>query len=135
PRDGHSLLLAAGQVDRVGIRLLGKAHAREQIPSDSLRHIAWHLLHPDRAHRHIAQDRHVREQVEALEDEADFGPRRGDLLLAAALALSIRRDAIADGLAGDRDLAGLVFLEQADAAQQRRLTATARPDDDHDLAR
>src|SRR5204863_2806080 len=66
---------------------------------------------------------------------ADLGPRRSDLLLAAALAFSIRRDAIADGLAGDCDLAGLVFLEQADATQQRRLAGTARPDDHHDLAR
>ena len=78
--------------------------------------------HLPRRERHVLHHRHVREQVEALEDDADV------------LAQRVHVDAApGDAVAVDADLAALDRLEPVDAAQQRRLPAARRPDEAHDL--
>ena len=88
PRDGHSLLLAARKAGRVGIGLVGQAHARDQISGNGLGHLPRHLVYPGRPHGDVAQDGHVREQIEALKDEADLGPCCRDFSLGSAHSLS-----------------------------------------------
>ena len=63
----------------------------------------------------------MREEVEALEDHADFLAHLVDV------GLAVKHDAI------DADLAGRRLLEVVHAAQQRALARTGRADDDDDF--
>jgi len=122
-RDGHALLLAAGELSRELGCLLGDADALEQRHRLLLGLRLGLAEHLDRPERHILEDRQVREEVERLEDHADLGPQLGK-------ALALR----GQGLAVDADLAAGDRLEPVDGAAQRRLARAGRPDDDDDLA-
>jgi hypothetical protein len=62
---------------------------------------------------------HVRVQRVALEHHRDAAPRGRELV---------------DALGADEQFAGGDVLEPGDAAQQRRLAAAGRADEDHELA-
>ena len=75
-----------------------------------------------RRERDVVEHAHVREEVEALEHDADV------------LAQRVEVDAApGDAFAVEADLALLDRLERVDAAQQRRLAAARRADEAHDL--
>ena len=87
PGDRDALLLAAGELARVGVLAAGEADPVEQSPR---------LARPPRSCRTpltrigasmtLLERGHVREQVEALEDHADLGPLARDLALAQLVA-------------------------------------------------
>ena len=64
----------------------------------------------------------MREQIEALEDDADVAAQRVDIDAGPG-----------DPVAVDADLAALDVLEAVDAAQQRRFAAARRADQADDL--
>ncbi len=70
----------------------------------------------------VAHHRHVREEVERLEDDADVAPHAVHVHAAAGDLLPL-----------DPDAAGVDLLEQVDAAQQRRLPGSGGADQAHDL--
>jgi hypothetical protein len=76
----------------------------------------------------------MREQVEALEHHAEAGADAADVPFAVELAPAGSVAAVADQCIVEQHLAGLVFLEEIETAQQRRLARATRPDDGHDLA-
>ena len=121
--DGDALLLAAGELRGDLMRLGRDAHALEQLHRALLRLGLGQAQHLDRADRHVLQDAHVREQIEALEHHAELGAHGGELA-----ALLRQRDAL------DEHLAGVDGLEAVDRAAHRGLAGTGRPDDDEDLA-
>jgi hypothetical protein len=88
--------------------------------------------HETRAGRDVLQRRHVREQIEALEDHADLLtlPRQGDL---SDPLRPTGRGGVADLRVLDRDRARGDRFEHVDAAQQGALARAARPDERHRL--
>ncbi len=123
PRDGHPLLLAAGQGGRVGVRLLRQADAAEVLGGGLRRARPVPLEDPPLGQREVLGDAQVREEVELLEDHAD------------AAAYGVDVDVGVGHLgAADEDLALGGLLQQVDAAQQGRLAGTGGADDADDLA-
>ena len=108
--DRHALLLAAGELARIFVRLLGDLHPLQEVHGDLLGLLLRHLAHPDRRERAVFEDRQVREEVEVLEHHADLAAHLVDLLQVVG-----ELDAV------DDDLALLVLLQPVDAADHRRL--------------
>ena len=79
-RDRDALLLAAGELARVDVALVGEPDPREQ-PSAARRLRLRQSAHADRRLDDVLERGHVREEVEALEDEADLLALAGDVLL------------------------------------------------------
>ena len=75
----------------------------------------------------------MREQVEALEDEADAGAVLGHLAIAER-GIAAGPSGHAEWHAVDQHLAARRPLQEIDAAQQRRLARAARPDQGDALA-
>jgi hypothetical protein len=123
PRDRHTLLLAARQLQRKLLRLLGDAHALQLSHRALFRLGLRHAGHPHRSQRQVLQHRQVRKEVELLEHHADLA---ADLL--------DRLDVVGELDAVDLEHALLVLLEAVDAADQRRLAGARRPADDDALA-
>ena len=91
-RDRHALLLAARELARVGVELVGRAR-RASSSSRRLRARrarARRLLTRIGAHGDVLERRHVREQVEVLEDHADLGALARDLGFAQLVQLARR---------------------------------------------
>jgi hypothetical protein len=118
--DRDALLLAAGELAGILVRLLGNLDPRSGSASRPPRPPSWHLAHPDRRQRAVLQHGQVREQVEVLEHHADLAADLVD-----ALEVVGQFDAV------DDDLALLVLLQPVDAADHGRL-ARARRAADHD---
>ena len=106
--DGHTLLLAAGQLCRHLLGLGIHADTREQIHGQILCLVLGHMAHFDWRERHILENRFIGEQVEGLEHHADFGAESRELL-----ALLRQR------LAVDADIARIDGLETVDGAAHR----------------
>jgi hypothetical protein len=121
PRDGHALLLAAGELAGLLARLLGYAHAREIGHGPLLRLGARQAAHPHRAEGEVLQHRQVREQVELLEHHAHLAPRRIGGRVVEHRAL-------------DADRPSVVALQPVDAADQGGLAGARGPADHHLLA-
>ena len=111
--DGHALLLAAGETIGIVVGLVQQAEPVEQ-PTGRL--VGIRALHPEdlaRGQGHIVEDRHVREEIELLEHDAD------------AFADLIEVDVGCRDLdVVDADETCVHRFKAVDAAQQRRL---ARP--------
>ena len=118
--DRDALLLAAGQLARVAVELVGEFDLGEQRLRQVLRLARRPLVDHRRRQHHVLAGRQMRKQVELLEHHADV-----------AAQLAHIRLAVADLHAVDHDRTGLVGLEPVDAAQQRAL-ARPRPADDGD---
>ena len=90
--------------------------------------------HPAGADRDIVEGGEMREQVEALEDEAELAllarePGFGERLAPAELT----DEAVADRLVPETDVAGIGRLEMVEAAQDRRLAGAGGADQDERL--
>ena len=120
--DGDALLLAAREPVGVLVRLLGQAEARQQRSGLLLGLGPGQPQHLARRERDVAQDAHVREEVEGLEDDADATADPVDVHAARGDLLAVHDDA-----------PGLQRLEQVDAAEQRRLARARRADEADDL--
>jgi hypothetical protein len=132
--DRHPLLLAARELCRVGIGLVGEPDPVEQLAGLPDRRVAKRSPDPRRRLDDVLQGRHVREEVEALEDHPDLRALAGDLALAQLVEL-VALLAIADEPPVDPQAARVDLLEVVDAAQERRLPRAGRPEHAHDLAR
>ena len=133
PGDGDALLLTAGQLARPGVGLVGQTDALEQDACLGLDLVARTALRVDRRLDQVLQHRQVREQVEALEHEADAGALAQHVLL-AQLPQRVAAALVADDLAADRHEPPVHPLEVVDDAQQGRLARAGRADDDRHLS-
>ena len=124
PCDRDALGLPSREVARIHVTLLGEADLREQRLCLVARLVALHAEYRDRPLHDVLQGGHVREQVKLLEYHPDMG--------AQARLLANRNSAPAelDARVPDAHAPGVGFLEEVDAAQQRRLAAAARTDDE-----
>ena len=121
--DGHTLLLAAGQLGGIGVRLVGQTHQLQKLTGALLR---VGPLHPGDLHGEadVPQAGALHEQVEALEDHGDVpagGPELGG-------GHGIQPLTVYDDLA----LGGA--LQQVDAAHQRAFARAGHTDDAVDVA-
>ena len=132
--DGGALLLAARQLGRIGVELVGQADPGDQRAGRRLGFFPLLAFDDHRSLDDVLQHRLVREEVEALEHHAEAGADAPHVALAVELAAAGGVVAVADQHVVEQDLAGLVLLEEVEAAQQRRLARAARPDDGHYLA-
>ena len=127
PDDADPLLLAAGELERVGAATTAETDALEQ--RLRLRH---HLgrraaLHAQRTLRDVLQDGEVREEIEVLEDHRRAVAERGERALADRPAEVEHRAVreLEDAAVGD--------LEAVQRAQHRRLARAGRADQRDDL--
>ena len=121
--DGDTLLLSAGELAGVFVRLFADTDAFEVLPRRRFRLGARLFVHPDRAEGEVVEDSEVREEVELLEDHADFAPEIARLFGAAGEEFTVQAD-----------FAFLVVFQAVDAADQRRFARTGRAADDEALA-
>ena len=97
--NGHALLLAAGELARVALLFLGQANALQQGACRFLCFGLRHLLHLDGCKGDVVDDRHVGEQIVALEHHAHLLAKLGEFLFGAVDVCSANLDAAAlDGL-------------------------------------
>ena len=122
-RDRDSLLLAAGKLAGIFLRLLGNLDPREQRHRKLFGVALRHLANPDRRQRAILENRQVRKKVEALKHHADFAAHLID-------ALDVRRQLHAV----DDDRPALMLLKPIDAANERRLARSGGAANDDALA-
>ena len=122
--DGHALLLPAGKLRRVGVRLVREAHALEQLPrAFGFRGGLVELVPVERARIVMfSSHRHVREEVELLEHHADVFTDFVEVGLAVGEEVSVHLDLSARGR-----------LEEVEAAQEGRFAGAGRPDHADDL--
>ena len=120
--DRRPLLLAAGELGRKLVRLVGDADPVEQRHGPLAARPAGLAADLDRAERDVVEHGLVREQVERLEHHADLAAQPGQ-----RPALGGQR------LAVEEDRAGIDRLQPVDRPAQRGLARTGRADDDHDL--
>ena len=73
PGNGNALLLSAGKLHGVGIRLVRQTYGFQQLPGSFLRRFA---LHPGKLHgkADVFQSGALLQQVEALKDHGNFAP-------------------------------------------------------------
>lgn len=72
PGYGNSLLLAAGQLSRIGVRLLHQTHQFQKLQGVFRCLVLWYLVHLHRSIGHIFHNRHMGKQVKMLEHHADI---------------------------------------------------------------
>jgi hypothetical protein len=123
PHDGDALLFAARHLARIGVLAVLQPEAAEHFkhPGAGVVQVLPQQFYG--AEDGVFQRRHVRVEIEALEDHADRAADGGDGAVVAPDALAVEGDA-----------AALEGFEPVDAAQQRRFAGAARADEDHDLA-
>ena len=123
--DGDALLLAARQPGRVVRGLVAQPDLVQRRAGQRLGLGAGQAADPFQPLGHVLQRGHVRPQVELLEHHADVAPH---LAQAAPRHQPPAGRVIADQLAVDADLAGVIAFQEVDAAQQRRLARPGRAD-------
>ncbi|MNI07934.1 hypothetical protein D3C73_609540 [compost metagenome] len=121
--DRHALLLAAGELARIFVRLFRDLDALQIVHRDLFGFLLRHLANPDRSQRAVFQDGQVREEVEVLEHHADLAAHLVDLLQIVG-----KLDIV------DEDIARLMFFQPVDATDHRRLAGARRPGNDDALA-
>ena len=122
-RDGHSLLLSAGQLRRVGVRLIRQAYDLQQLRGALFRIRLFHARQLQRE-ANVAQARALHQQVEALEDHGDIPPLGPQLLFGQC----------ADIHAVDQHLPVGGAFQHVDAAHQRAFARAGHADDAVDIA-
>jgi len=118
PRERDSLLLAAGQLVRVALALVGQVDDLQEL-ADALPDVILGSLAHLQPEPDVVGHVHVREQRVGLEDHAD---------------VPLVRRSVGDVLAVDRDRAGARLLEARDHPQGRGLAATRGAEEGHELA-
>ncbi len=121
--DPDALLLPARELARVGLRLVGEPHEREELGDARRALLARPARHLERV-GHVPGDGARRQEVELLEHHPD--PRAH--LAHAALGQA------RDDLAVDDDLAARHRLQRVDEPHERRLPGAGVADDAEDLA-
>ena len=119
-RDGDALLLTARKLLGIGLCLVRQADLLQEHARILFRLFACGLSDLARRKRDVVQNRHVREEIEALEHHADLGTHAVDVGCGKFLAV-------------DGNLSLGRHVEVVDRAQERRLARTGRPYDDDDL--
>ncbi len=99
----------------------------EQRPAHRRRLGRGHATHPDGRLDDVFERRHVREEVEALEDHSDLLALAGDVLLAILDEPAIDL-LVADQVAVHANPPAVDLLEVVDASQERRLAGARRTD-------
>ena len=121
--DGHTLLLAAGELDGIGVGTVLKADTAQQLQGLFRGHFTRHTEHLFRRQRHILQDGPVREEVEMLEDHAHLPAQLVDVDLF-----------LRDIDAVEQDRSARRRLQQVQAAQERALAGAGGADGRDDIA-
>jgi len=121
--NGDALLLAAGELRRICPDLVLEIDHAQHLAGERVGRLPRHPLGRGRTQRDVALDREMREEVVALEDDADLAAQR--------LETARRRR---EDLAVEGDGAAVRPLQPVDAAQERRLARTAAADDGDDLS-
>ena len=133
PGDRDPLLLAPGELARVGAGLVGQPDAGEQLVGQCEGVGPAGGPGRDRRGGDVVAHRHVREQVEVLEHEPDATALVQDRPLRQLLepvAVAVH----ADRLATHAHVAAVELLQVVDGAQQRRLAGAGRAEDHRDRA-
>ncbi len=117
PGDAHPLLLATGQLRRIGLGLVAKTHQFQQFQNPRAA-LAFAQAGNFQRHRDVVLNRARMQQVEALEDHAD----------ALALPAQLAHGQGAKVLAVHQDAPAAGPLQQVQAAQQGRLAGAAAPE-------
>ena len=115
--------MPAGKLAGVFVRLVADADALQVLPRHRFRLRARLLVHPYRAEGEVLQNGQVREEVELLEDHADFAPQVARLPHAAVQHFAV-----------DADFAFLIAFQAVDAADERRFARAGRAADNEALA-
>src|SRR6266540_896159 len=123
PRYRHPLLLAAGELGGILVRLFRNAHASQIMPRDLVGLPLRHLAHPDRSERAVLQHGQMRKQVELLEHHPDLAAHLVDGL-----------EILGELSAVDDDPTALPVFDTVDTAKQGRLAAARGPADDDALS-
>ena len=120
--DSHTLLLAAGQLGGIGVRLVRQAHQLQQLTGALL---GLGLLHAHQLHgeAYVLQTGTLHQQVEVLEDHGD----------APAGLTQLGGGHGVQPLAVHHDLAACGPLQQVDAPHQRALARAGHADDAVDV--
>ena len=134
PSDGHPLLLAPGKLMWIGVRLGSETHLLEQRSSAGRGLCPGHLADSCGSQAHVLQRSLVREQIEALEHQADVAAARRDLAF-VKLMQPVADPPVTDHRAVDDELAGVDPLEVVHTAEERALAGSGGPDQAHDLSR
>ena len=121
--DGDTLLLAAGQLRRICPCAVGKTDAAEQLHRLFFGVCLGLLKQFGRRKRHIAQDGHMREEVEMLEHHAHLAAVQIDVHLGIGDIDAVKLD----GAVSRR-------FQQVQRPQQRGFARAGGSDDDDDLA-
>ena len=124
PRDGHTLLLTAGELPRLVVAACREAHQVEQFAGAPL-DLGTRPPADQPGDADVLEGRELGQQVVELEDEAD------------PLVAEAREVAVAQGegiAAVDLDAARVGTRQRADDLQQRGLARAAGPDDRDYLA-
>ncbi|AGZ37553.1 6-pyruvoyl-tetrahydropterin synthase [Pseudomonas sp. VLB120] len=130
--DGRALLLATGKLGGVAVTLVVDADLVQQRFGGFDGFGLALAKHAARRLDDVVEDRHVRPQVEILEDKADFAAQAVDLAIVGGDQVAILGSLELERLTGDQDFTLVRVLQQVDAAQQRGLAGTGRPQDgDH----
>src|SRR5262249_9827627 len=121
--NGNALLLTAREGRGICVRLVLQADLGEVGHRHILCFVWLHLLHEARSCAHVLDRRHMREQIEQLEDHACSRPESGELLVVRQFLAGA-----VDRLITYPHAAAVRLLEQIDATQERRLARARRPD-------
>ena len=130
--DGHALLLAAGQLGRIGIGLARQPDPVEQIAGPFQRLGLALAFDPDGRLDHVLQGGAVWEQVEVLKHHADVAALFGRVLGTHLVQLAVPL-AVADEIAVDIQPARVDYLQVVDAPQEGGFARARRPDQAHHL--
>jgi hypothetical protein len=130
--DADALLLAPGQALGIFVNLVRHVHFSQHSCGQFLGRALRHLLHAPWPQGDVLQHSQVRPKIKILKDETHLPPLRRQFTLAEA-QYAAAFHALADQLAVQIDVTAVRGLEVIDAAQERRLSRAARPDQ-RDLA-
>ena len=120
PDDGDTLLLAAGELVGIGVRLFFQTDPAQQLGGLVVRFCLRHQTGAHGGEGDVLADGHVGEEVEVLEHHAHFPTDHVDVRLW-----------VGDDLAVKGDGAGGGFFQQVQTAQERGFAGAGGADDDH----
>src|SRR6266542_7033226 len=124
--DGHPLLLAPRQSDRVLVSLVREANHRQELPARKGGTVPADSLHSDQSLDHIVEGRHVWEQVEILKYHPGADPHFPD-------QVPFAKGAMAPGEPDtvDLDHARRGVFQEVDTSQERALAGAGAPEHHH----
>ncbi|MNF49393.1 hypothetical protein D3C84_306640 [compost metagenome] len=130
PGDGHSLLLASGQLRGIVVQLVAQADHVQQLDAALAGLGLAQAEHLDRCLHDVLQGAHVREQVEALEHHADLAAHSADVAFRRTHQLAAALD-MGQGFAIDLDHALVDGFQGHQRPQQGGFARAAGADDRH----